>query len=101
MATAATAALEPSVSAFVSRRHKILIDGKWGDAASGRTFPSYNPATGEVLAHIAEGDREDIDRAVRAARAAFDSGPWRELTASERGKLLWKLADLIDKHTEE
>jgi phenylacetaldehyde dehydrogenase len=100
MATA-VAALEPAVSAFISRRHKILIDGKWVDAASGKTFATYNPATGEVLAHVAEGDREDIDRAVRAARAAFDSGPWRKLTASERSKLIWKLADLVEKHTDE
>jgi phenylacetaldehyde dehydrogenase len=71
------------------------------NAASGKTFPTYNPATGEVLAQVAEGDREDIDQAVRAARNAFDNGPWRRMTASERGRLIWKLADLLEQHTEE
>ena len=71
------------------------------EAASGKTFPTYNPATGEVLSHVAEGDREDIDRAVKAARAAFDSGRVVEITPSERGRLIWKLADLIEKHLEE
>ena len=81
---------------FVSRKHQMLINGKWVDAASGKTFPTNNPATGEVLAHVAEGDREDIDRAVKAARAAFETGPWSRLTSSERGRLIWKLADLLD-----
>src|SRR6202008_4018133 len=63
--------------------------------------PTYDPSTGEILARIAEGDREDIDRAVKAARAAFDSGPWSRMTASERGRLIWKLADLIEQHLQE
>ena len=92
---------EGRASSFVSRRHKMLINGKWVDAASGKTFPTYNPATGEVLAHIAEGDREDIDRAVKAARNAFESGPWSRLTASERGRLIWKLGDLLEENLEE
>jgi phenylacetaldehyde dehydrogenase len=79
----------------------MLIDGKWIEAASGKTFPTYNPATGDILAQVAEGDREDIDRAVKAARRAFESGPWRRMTASERGRLIWKLADLLDAHLEE
>jgi phenylacetaldehyde dehydrogenase len=86
---------------FVSKKHKMLIDGKWADAASGKTFPTYNPATGEVLAHVAEGDREDIDRAVKAARAAFETGPWSKMTPSERGRIIWKLADLLEENTEE
>ncbi|HTS11939.1 MAG TPA: aldehyde dehydrogenase family protein [Candidatus Limnocylindrales bacterium] len=101
MATAASATLEPNVSSFVSRKHKILINGKWVDSASGKTFPTYNPATGEVLSHVAEGDREDIDRAVKAARAAFESGPWSKMTPSERGRAIWKLGDLLEKHTED
>ncbi len=88
-------------SSFVSQTHKILINGKWVEAASGKTFATYNPATGEVLAQVAEGDREDIDRAVKAARAAFETGPWSRMTASERGRLIWKLADLIEQNTEE
>ena len=101
----ATAALIPSidsnVSKFVSQTQKMLINGKHVEAASGKTFATYNPATGEVLANVAEGDREDIDRAVKAARAAFESGPWSRMSPAERGKLIWKLGDLIDKHLEE
>ena len=101
----ATAALIPSidsnVSKFVSQTQKMLINGKHVEAASGKTFATYNPATGEVLANVAEGDREDIDRAVKAARAAFESGPWSRMSPAERGKLIWKLGDLIEKHLEE
>jgi phenylacetaldehyde dehydrogenase len=95
------AQVDPRVANFVEKPRPMLINGKWGMAASGKTFPTYNPATGEVLARIAEGDREDIDRAVKAARQAFDSGPWRKMTASERGRLIWKLADLIEANLEE
>jgi phenylacetaldehyde dehydrogenase len=79
----------------------MFINNQWVDSASGKTFPVYNPATGEVLAKVAEGDREDINRAVKAARKAFDSGPWPEMSASERGRLLWKLGDLLEEHSEE
>jgi phenylacetaldehyde dehydrogenase len=92
---------EENVSRFVARKHKMLINGKWVDSASGKRFPTYNPATGEVLAEIAEGDRKDIDRAVQAARTAFESGPWPRLTPSERGRMIWKLADLIEQNLEE
>ncbi|MGB6978711.1 MAG: aldehyde dehydrogenase family protein [Candidatus Acidiferrales bacterium] len=102
MATAAAVAtLDQNVSSFVARKHKMLINGQWVEAASGKTFPSYNPATGEVLSEIAAGDKEDIDRAVKAARAAFDSGPWSKIPTSERGRMMWKLADLIERHLEE
>jgi phenylacetaldehyde dehydrogenase len=70
-------------------------------AASGKTFPVYNPATGTVLVEVAEADKQDVDRAVRAARRAFDAGPWRRMTGAERGRLMWKLADLIDRHLNE
>src|ERR1700675_3533571 len=93
--------LDRNVSQFIARTHKILINGKWVDAASGKTFPTYNPATGEVLSRVAEGDKEDINRAVKAARAAFESGPWSKITPSERGRMIWKLGDLIEKHLEE
>jgi phenylacetaldehyde dehydrogenase len=92
---------EPNVTGFIARKHKMLINGRWVDSASGKTFPTYNPATGEVLAQIAEGDREDIDRAVHAARQAFENGPWPRLTASERGRLIWKVADLLEQNLEE
>ena len=92
---------EAKVTSFVSRKHKMLINGKWVNSASGKTFPTYDPATGEVMAQIAEGDREDINRAVDAARQAFENGPWRKMTASERGRKIWKLGDLIEQNLEE
>src|SRR5208283_40629 len=102
MATAVrTMQMDSRVQEFVGKPRKMFIAGKWVDAASRKTFPSYNPATGEVLAKVAEGDREDIDRAVKAARKAFESGPWPAMSASERGRLIWKLGDLIEEHLEE
>jgi phenylacetaldehyde dehydrogenase len=101
MGIAIAPTLDPHVTEFLQRPHRILIGGQWRDAASGKTFPTYNPATGEVAAQIAEGDRDDIDRAVSAARKAFDSGPWPKMTTSERGRLIWKLADLLEEHLEE
>ena len=79
---------------------RLLIDGKWVEAASGKTFASINPATGEVLAMVAEGDAEDIDRAVAAARRAFD-GPWSKIKPFERQLMLLRLADLVERHFEE
>src|ERR1700726_3057961 len=102
MATAVPApSIDSNVSSFVARKQKLLINGKWVEAASGKTFATYNPATGEVLANVAEGDREDIDRAVKAARPAFETGPWSKTSPAARGKMIWKLADLIEKHLEE
>src|ERR1700745_2245382 len=102
MSTAvSTAQLHNSVAEFLSKPRKLFINNQWVESASGKTFPTYNPATGEVLAQVAEGDREDINQAVKAARKAFDNGPWRRMTASERGRLIWKLADLLEAHTEE
>ena len=81
---------------------KCLINGKWVAAESGKTFDTINPATGEVIAKVAEGDKADIDKAVKAARKAFDTGPWtRKMSARERGRCIGKLADLIDKNKEE
>src|ERR1700686_950097 len=99
--TASATLLDQNVTKFVSKTHKILINGKWVGATSGKTFPTFNPATGEVLSQIAEGDKEDINLAVKAARAAFETGPWSRITTSERGRMIWKLADLIEKHLEE
>ena len=93
--------LQSKVQEFISKPRKMLINGKWVEAASGKTFPTYDPSTGEVLAKVAEGDREDIDRAVKAARAAFETGPWPRLTSSERGRMVLKLADLIEQHLQE
>ena len=80
---------------------KLFIGGKWVDAASGKTFPTINPATGETITTIAEGDERDAAAAVEAARKAFESGPWPEMSASDRARLLWKLGDLVDKYNEE
>jgi len=93
--------VQGKVAEFLSKPRKMLINGKWVDSVSGKTFPTYDPSTGEVLAQVAEGDRADIDLAVKAARAAFDTGPWSRLTASERGRMIWKLADLIEQHLQE
>ncbi|NOG71387.1 aldehyde dehydrogenase family protein [Roseicella sp. DB1501] len=79
---------------------RMLIDGKWLEAASGKTFETTNPATGEVLARVAEGDAEDIDRAVAAARRAF-TGPWSKFKPFERQALLLKLAALVEAHFDE
>jgi phenylacetaldehyde dehydrogenase len=96
-----TVKLSGRVSQFIAQKRKLLIDGKWLDAASGKTFEVYNPATGEVIAHVAEGDKEDIDRAVKAARNAFETGPWSKMTPSQRGRIVWKLGDLLLENLEE
>src|SRR2546422_11401521 len=75
---------------------KLFIGGRWVEAASGKTFETLNPATGEVLARLAEGGAEDIDRAVAAARSSFDRGTWRDLPPAERAKLLWQVGDMIE-----
>ncbi|MBO0875223.1 MAG: aldehyde dehydrogenase family protein, partial [Pseudonocardia sp.] len=94
---------EPRIAQVVgSLSRKMLINGEWVDAASGKTFDSLNPATEEVLASVAHGEAEDIDRAVRAARAAFEDGsPWRSMPHGERGKIIHRLGDLILEHLEE
>jgi phenylacetaldehyde dehydrogenase len=93
--------LSRSVAQFVAAPRKLLIDGKWVPAASEQTFEVMNPATGLTVARVAEGDKADIDAAVRAARRAFESGPWPQMTPSERGKLIWRIGDLIAKHNDE
>jgi aldehyde dehydrogenase (NAD+) len=80
---------------------KLFIGGKWVDAAGGKTFPTINPATGETLAEIAEAGEADVEAAVAAAGRAFEAGPWAEMSASDRGRLLWKIGDLIDRHADE
>ncbi|HEX8997373.1 MAG TPA: aldehyde dehydrogenase family protein [Ktedonobacterales bacterium] len=97
-----TSASETIDSAFLRQQPiKMLIGGQWVEAASGKTFETYNPATGSVLTHVAEGDAEDINRAVAAARRAFESGPWAKMSPSQRGRLLWRVAELIEEHADE
>ena len=85
----------PSTRHFSSSTRELLINGKFEPATSGKTFDTLNPATGEVLASVAEGDAQDIDRAVRAARRAFEDGPWSRMTPSERGRIMHRIGDLI------
>jgi aldehyde dehydrogenase (NAD+) len=98
----AAAQVHESVERFVKAPvRKMLIDGKWVESASGKTFDTLNPATGEVLARVAEGDREDVDRAARAARRAFDEGKWPRLAPTDRERIMLRIADLIEKHGDE
>ncbi|HVS70239.1 MAG TPA: aldehyde dehydrogenase family protein [Phycisphaerae bacterium] len=83
------------------KQTKMLINGVWQNAVSGKTFETLNPATGDVIAKVAEGDKADVDKAVAAARHAFDKGPWKKMNARERGKILFRLADLVEKNLEE
>ena len=80
---------------------KLFIGGQWVDSASGKTFETLNPATEAVIAEVAEGDAEDIRRASAAARRAFESGPWRTMDARDRGRLMYKLADLVEDNLED
>jgi len=103
MATATVTATKPRTvkAPQVKPQQPLFIGGKWQDSVSGKTFATLNPATGETICQVAEGDKADIDLAVKAARKAFDEGPWSRMTASGRGRLLNKLADLIEKNKEE
>lgn len=101
MATAFSEVITPTRPPIDIRQTKILIDGQWVESASGKTFETLNPATGEAIAQVAEGDSEDVDRAAKAARKAFETGPWGKMSARERGKYLYKLADLMEQHIDE
>src|SRR5436190_17403862 len=101
MATATTARKARKIERPQVKDQPLLIGGKWQDSVSNKTFPTVNPTTGEVICQVAEGDKADIDLAVKAARKAFEDGPWPKMNASERGRLLNKLADLIEKNQEE
>jgi phenylacetaldehyde dehydrogenase len=99
-----TITMDPRVgapgTAFLKRKHQLLIDGKWVDAQSGKTFQTFDPGTGRVIADVAEGDAADIDLAVAAARREF-RGPWSRVLPADRTKMIWKLADLIEQHADE
>jgi phenylacetaldehyde dehydrogenase len=96
-----SAPIDPRVASFLATPRKMLIGGRWVEAASGKTFATLDPASGDVLAEVAEGDKQDVDRAVHAARAAFDSGPWRKMTPSQRGRIIWSIGNLVEQHLEE
>src|SRR5208282_2907561 len=80
---------------------KLLIGGKWVPAKSGKTFETMNPANEEVLALAAEGDKADVDEAVKAARKAFEEGKWPSMGPHQRSRCLLKIADLIEQHADE
>ena len=99
--TTLTAPKSRTIKAPPVANRKMLIGGQWVDSVSGKTFATLNPATGEEICQVAEGDKADIEKAVKAARKAFESGPWPKMNASERGRLLNKLADAMEAKIEE
>src|SRR6202453_3302263 len=80
---------------------QLLINNRWIPSESGKTFATINPSTGEEICQVAEADAADVEKAVKAARAAFEHGPWRKMPASERGRLMHRLADLMEKNADE
>ena len=98
--TEAEVATNQRVRGFLSAPRKMLINGQWVDSASGETFSVYNPASGATIAEVTEGREEDINRAVAAARKAFDEGPWKDMPPNQRGRMIWKLGELIGENAE-
>src|SRR6201996_5677044 len=94
-------ALNARVQQFIAQPRKVLIDGRWVAAKSGATFDVFNPATGQRIAAAAACEKADVDAAVAAARQAFDEGPWPRMSPSERGKIIWRIGDLILANLEE
>lgn len=92
-----TADLSAATKEFLGRSHGHFINGEWVGSSSGETFTVHNPADGEIIAACAAGDEAEVDRAVKAARAAFE-GPWARFTSAQRGAILWKIADLIEQN---
>jgi phenylacetaldehyde dehydrogenase len=99
MATSITAA--PAATHFTGSSRQLLIDGEWRDAASGAVFETHDPATGTLLATVAEADAADVDLAVRAARRALEEGPWSRISPSERGRIIHRIGDVIMEHADE
>src|SRR4030095_328890 len=87
--------LMPSGVQTEVKTYQMHINGEWVDSKSAKTFPVYDPASEEVLAHVPDASSDDVNRAVAAAKAAFDEGPWPSTTAQERGRILFRLADKI------
>jgi aldehyde dehydrogenase (NAD+) len=97
----ATVVYSPNEKPVAITATKLLIDNRWVESASGKTFPTINPSTGEEICQVAEADAADVNKAVKAARTAFDRGPWRKVSAAERGRMLNRLADLIEKNADD
>jgi phenylacetaldehyde dehydrogenase len=98
---ALTPEISSRISGWLARPKQNLIGGRWVRAVSEKTFDVFNPADASVLARVPDSDKEDINHAVTSARHAFESGAWRRLTSSERGKLVWRIGDLILEHADE
>jgi phenylacetaldehyde dehydrogenase len=98
---ATTTEATSAATGFLEQPKRMLIDGAWVEARHGRTLEVYDPALGEIIDHVPAGDAEDVDLAVAAARRAFEDSDWSRLTASERGRLIWKIGDLILEHADE
>src|SRR5436190_22921903 len=97
----ATAEKPRTIATPEIRQTECFIGGRWTPSVSGKTFDTFNPATEEVIAQVAEGDAADVDLAAKAARKAFESGPWSTMDARDRGRLMNKLADLIEEEADE
>jgi phenylacetaldehyde dehydrogenase len=93
--------LGAEAAAFLRGKHQMLIDGKWVDSQSGKTFDVFDPADGQKITSVPEAGQADVDLAVAAARKAFDHGPWTRMTPTERSVIIWRLADLLDRHGDE
>jgi aldehyde dehydrogenase (NAD+) len=98
IATETATATETKAAEYLT---DCFIGGRWVPSSSGKTFPTNNPATEEMIAEVAEGTAEDVDSAVRVAREALEDGPWSRTDARDRGRLLYRLADLIEEETDE
>ena len=96
-----SATMTPPTATKFSGQTKLFINGEWSAASDGATFDTYNPSTGETIAKVAHATKDDVDRAVKSARKALEKGPWGKMDACDRGKLMFKLADLIEAHGEE
>ncbi|MDB5313038.1 MAG: betaine-aldehyde dehydrogenase [Gemmataceae bacterium] len=101
MSATTAAAPKPKYAPPKVADQKMFVGGKLVDAQSGKTFDTINPSTGQVICRVAEGDKADVDLAVKAARKAFESGPWGKMNPSDRGRLIHKLADAIETHKDE
>ncbi len=93
--------LLPQVQEFFAKPRKVLIDGQWHAAKSGKTFEVFDPSSGQVIGHAPACEKADVDAAVLAARRAFDTGPWRKMSPADRGKIIWKIGDLILQNADE
>ncbi|KJF20415.1 betaine-aldehyde dehydrogenase [Rhodococcus sp. AD45-ID] len=101
MTAVAEHTISSAVQGFLNGPKKLYIGGEFVDAASGKTFSTYNPADGQKLTDVAHGQAEDIDRAVRAARTAFEDGPWSRMKANERERMIWRVGDILSARAEE